>query len=176
VAAASGGMGGFGGGFGGSFGGQRGERTRTNATGVQTQGDTNRRSLNSAPSGQTLTLAAANEAPTAEVPADPGQGLQPPDNQMPNGQTPNGQTPMNQDGQMPGGMGGQAPGGQFGQMPGGFDDDFGGGFGAGGIPGIGSASTAQSQKNFDEAITTAIALGVLGLAGVFVTMYKRRRL
>ncbi|WP_256761108.1 CotH kinase family protein [Cohnella sp. WQ 127256] len=122
----------------------------------------------------------------AQVPN--GQGAQAPNaqgGQMPNDQ--GAQAPNAQGGQMPDDQGAQAPNGQGGQMQngpggefGGGDRGFGGGQGGpggmGGMGAMGGQAGIQPQGSNEGVITTAVALAVLGLAGLFVTLYKRKRL
>ncbi|MFC5471365.1 CotH kinase family protein [Cohnella suwonensis] len=93
------------------------------------------------------------------------------------GQT--GQQGLPQGGQFPqGGPDGQMPDG-FGGGQGGMGGGFQGGFGGdrGGMMGInGQAGAATEGGSEDAAITTAISLGVLALAGLFVAFYRRKRL
>ncbi|QMV41198.1 CotH kinase family protein [Cohnella cholangitidis] len=131
------------------------------------------------------------QAQNGQMPDGQVQNGQAPDGQAQNGQMPNGQVP---NGQMPDGQAqnGQAPDGQAqnGQMPeiqggggfgGGFPGGFGGGFdrGQGGMPGMGGMGGApgtETQGSYKVATTTAISLVILILAGLFVMLYKRKRL
>jgi spore coat protein H len=130
---------------------------------------------------QVVSATVANPVTVADT-TDTGQTQN-----APRERTENGQVDPTQDGQLPGGQmpegfpDGQVPEGfPGGQMPegmqgGGFGGDQGrpDGMGMGG--GFGGA-TAQPQGSTEDAITTAVALAVLLLAGLFVTFYKRKRL
>jgi hypothetical protein len=78
-------------------------------------------------------------------------------------------------GQGQNGFGGPGEGGGFPGGQGGFDRGPGG---FGGMPGMGAgtASNTQAAGSYEAAATTGIALVVLLLAGLFIVLYKRKRL
>jgi spore coat protein CotH len=138
---------------------------------------------------QVVSAAVANPVTVADT-TDTGQTQNGPGERTQNGQdvqTQNGQDDPIQNGQLPGGQmpegfpDGQIPEGfPGGQMPEGMQ---GGGFGGGqgrpdgmGMGGGFGGATAQPQGSTEDAITTAVALAVLLLAGLFVIFYKRKRL
>ncbi|WP_255807671.1 CotH kinase family protein [Cohnella mopanensis] len=128
-------------------------QAQQNDTNGQVQNDTNGQAQN----GQTQNGQAQN-----------GQAPNDANGQAPNGQAHDGQTPP--DGQFGGGFGGGFPGGQGG----GFDRGQGGGMP--GMGGMGGVTGTQTQGSYKAAATTAISLAVLLLAGLFILLYKRKRL
>jgi hypothetical protein len=104
-----------------------------------------------------------------------GRGGQPPNGQTVPGQTSQSQNDEGMNGQGQNGFGGPGEGGGFPGGQGGFDRGPGG---FGGMPGMGAgtASNTQAAGSYEAAATTGIAIVVLLLAGLFIALYKRKRL
>ncbi|MFC5703869.1 CotH kinase family protein [Cohnella faecalis] len=158
-----GGMGGPGGGFGG-FGGEQGGQggpmgqAAPGNTGNGQNGQAVPGNTENGQNGQAAPGNAGNRQNGQAAPGNAGDGQ--------TGQAaPNGQMPGGGLGDF-GGMGG-GPGGM-----GGFPGGMGGGPGGFGMPDQGQAQTTGSSDAF---FTTLIALAALGLTGLFVTFYKRKR-